>query len=140
MITLLFAVFLIAQANVAGLFPITIALNEALGAASPGESVEAIFLHPGNAQQVQIPHTAYIQTEAGKGVVYTVVSSPSPETAPYQVKAVEVVLGELHDSGIQILDGLALGDVIITKGVDLLTADELVYTTGGDGTLQRYNQ
>jgi len=123
-----------AQANAVGLFPITVALRENPGDARPGESIEASFPVSGEGLRTQIPLTAYLPTDRGRGVVY-VVEQGAEES---RVRARTVELGAPAERGVQVLSGLEPGERIVAKGVEFLTDGETVLTAG-DG-LARYNR
>lgn len=123
-----------AQANAVGLFPITIALQEHPEDARPGESIETIFLATDDSAKVQIPLTAYVPTGLGEGTVYVVVE----DSGSQRLAARTIQLGALGDHGVQVVSGLNAGDVVVTKGVELLSDGEVVLTAGTG--IDRYNR
>jgi len=123
-----------AQANAAGLFPITVALGDHPQDARPGESVEAVFLAAGGDERMRIPLTAYVPTDSGRGTVFVV----APDVERSRIKAREVGLGALGDDGVRVLTGLTPGELIVTKGVELLADGEEVLVAGSG--MDRYNR
>lgn len=123
-----------AEANAAGLFPITIATPNPNQALRPGESVEVRFIHDASAPRLLIPLAAYVPSESNAGTVF-VIDDSGDQTV---VASRRVTLGALRDDGIEIIDGLEAGTRVVLKGADLLTDGEAVQTTG-EG-LARYNQ
>ncbi len=123
-----------AEANAAGLFPVTIATPNPDNALRPGESVEARFINDDSEPRLLIPLTAFVPNGDNAGTVFTIDATG----ANTRVSARRVTLGALRDDGVEVIDGLHAGARIVVKGADLLTDGEPV-RTAGDG-LARYNQ
>ncbi|WP_375056071.1 efflux RND transporter periplasmic adaptor subunit [Zobellella sp. DQSA1] len=123
-----------AQANRAGLFPVTVNIESNGHSLRPGESVEALWGHEGQAQSLLIPLTAYVPVGDGLGQVFVV----ERRDGKARVVARNVKLGALRTHHIEVLSGLEHGELIVRKGVDLLEDGEPVQTAGVG--LARYNQ
>lgn len=123
-----------AQANTAGLFPVTLAIDEAPGWLRPGESIEAQFDRDGHPRTLVVPLTAFIPGEDRAATVYVVDTAAQQAAA----RARRVRLGELRDDGVEILDGLRPGELVVVRGVELLTDGQAIRVAGIG--LARYNR
>ena len=106
-----------ARANSAGLFPITLSLDEAeSGGLRPGQSVEVRLKASGPAGSgLVIPVSAFVQGPRGNSFAFVI--SESGDT----VEQTEIVLGAPAQNGIEVISGLEPGDTIVVRGADLLT-------------------
>ncbi|MEO0499595.1 MAG: efflux RND transporter periplasmic adaptor subunit [Pseudomonadota bacterium] len=131
-----------AAAGVGGLFEVLLAVPGArqsgLAAGSRGEIVvartggdedEAAGETGTNA--IILPLTAIAMGESGTASVFVV----DPDTA--ELAARTVVLGEAGDAGVAIKTGLDAGEIVVTKGVQLLRNGETVRATSA--TVSRFN-
>jgi len=124
------------RANAAGLFPITLALNEKPANSSAGQSIEVTFsdVSPQAEGGLIVPITAYAVDAKGQAIVFAI--DPEDSASAATVRRQEVTLGEITGDGVQITSGLSAGTVIVTKGVDLLTDGQKVVTV--DQNSQRF--
>ena len=124
-----------AEANGAGLFPVTLEIDSTEASLRPGESVEARFPgEPGNAA-LRIPLAAYVPAGDRGATVYVVDGTD----ASRHVTARAVRLGAFGDESVEIVEGLAPGDTIVVRGADLLRDGEPVRVAGPGLGLARYN-
>lgn len=123
-----------AEANGSGLFPITLAINDAPPSLRPGESVEARFVGASDETRLRIPLTAYVPTTGQHATVYVIDSVDDGE----RLAAKTVRLGALHDDGVDVVEGLLPGDSLVVRGADLLRDGERVRVAGLE--LARYNR
>lgn len=105
------------QANEAGLFPITISPDAPLVGVIAGQSIE-VSLHHDNSDIIYIPVTAYGISASGETYVFSI--------ADNQLVRKTIAIGAVTRQGVEVLSGLAIGDEIVVKGVDLLSDGEVV--------------
>jgi len=122
-----------AEANRAGMFPVTVQFNTGSGAFMPGESIEAAFTRSSDTGAVLIPATAFTTRTDGSTWVFVIDSAEGTRVVARQVE-----VSDLIDEGAVVLSGLSAGEMIVTRGVDLLEDGQAV-TLAGAGT-RRYNQ
>lgn len=115
-----------AQASTAGLFPVTLAIDGAPGWLRPGESVEARFDQDPDSRALVIPLTAFVPADDGAATVYVVDAAASHSVA----RARRVTLGALRDDGVEVLDGLRIGEPVVITGVELLNDGQAVRVAG----------
>ena len=123
-----------AQANTAGLFPVTVAIDEAPRWLRPGLSVEARFDRDADAHTLVVPLSAFIPAEGRAATVYVVDTAATQATA----RARRVELGALRDDGVEILAGLRPGELVVVRGAELLTDGQPVGVAGVG--LAKYNR
>ncbi len=124
-----------AEANGAGLFPVTLEIDSTEATLRPGESVEARFPGESGDAALRIPLAAYVPVGDRGATVYVVDGTDTS----HHVTARAVRLGALGDESVEIVEGLALGDTIVVRGADLLRDGELVRVAGPGLDLARYN-
>lgn len=107
------------RANAAGLFQVILTLNKATAEVRAGQAVEVTVNVTNSNQDVPvIPVTGFGMSAEGKAYVFVVKGS--------QVYQQFVELGVISDLGVEVLSGLTDGEVIVTKGVDLLSDQQTV--------------
>ena len=113
------------RANTAGIFPIILSIEGATENASSGQSIEVAFTQTNSKEgNWTIPLSAYTVDADGQAFAYVVDSADSSDSTP--ARQTPVRIGALSSAGAQVMEGLQLGDVIVTKGVDLLNDGQLV--------------
>lgn len=108
------------RANSAGLFPVVLTLVDAPASAKAGQTIEVAFGISEFSNNPVIPLTAYTVDADGQAYVYKIAEGED------FVRRQPIILGNLSSSGVQVLHGLSVGSMIVTKGVDLLTDGEVV--------------
>lgn len=107
------------RANAAGLFQVVLKVNGEANQARAGQSVEVALNIINRSQDVPvIPVSGYGMSPNGEAYVYLVKGN--------QVFQQKVELGAMSDLGVEVLSGLTGGEVIVTKGVDLLHNEQIV--------------
>ena len=107
------------RANAAGLFEVILKVDNKQSLARAGQSVEvSLNISNRNSDVPVIPVTGYGMNANGQPYVYVVKGN--------QVFAQTVELGSISDLGVEVISGLSGGEIIVTKGVDLLTNEETV--------------
>ncbi|MGB6229214.1 MAG: efflux RND transporter periplasmic adaptor subunit [Litorimonas sp.] len=122
------------SANAAGLYPVTLSLKDNTEGLRSGQRAELQLTRNAEGQVLRIPLTAYRPVSGNQGEVMIV----DPEGG--SLVARRVSLGDVSSQGVEVLSGLAPGDVIVAKGVSLLRVGETVRTSGIDGVTARFNQ
>ena len=113
------------RANTAGIFPIILSIEGSTDNASSGQSIEVAFIQTNSKEgNWTIPLSAYTVDPDGQAFAFVVDATSLGDPTPARRKPVRI--GELSSAGAQVIEGLQLGDVIITKGVDLLNEGQLV--------------
>jgi RND family efflux transporter MFP subunit len=115
-----------------GLYPISLSLEDASGL-RPGLRVEV----PGRGGRARgehptIPLTAYRPDTGTKALVFVV----EPETGRIVTRDVE--LGTVTDEGVEVVAGLARGELIVARGLSTLRSGETVMPLGIG--VQRFNE
>ena len=108
------------RANTAGLLPVTLALQEMPQGVSSGQSVE-VFINRNTHKNgsVTIPKTAFALAPSGQAFVFIV---KKDDTVAKQ----NITLGDISDSGVDVVKGLTSGEQVVIKGVDLLSDGQKV--------------
>jgi RND family efflux transporter MFP subunit len=115
-----------------GLYPISLALEDTSGLRSglrvevPGRGGRAQGEHP------TIPLTAYRPASGTNALVFLV----DPDTGRITTRDVE--LGTVTDEGVEVVAGLARGDLIVARGLTTLRSGETVVPLGIG--VQRFNE
>ncbi len=126
------------QANPAGLFPVTVAIDSTPDWLRPGESIEARLEERtdahGGRPTLRIPVTAFVPNADNTATVYVVDAAVQPTVA----LARRVRLGALSNDGVEVLEGLRLGEIVVVKGAALLADGQAVDPVGIG--LARYNR
>lgn len=96
-------------------YPVKVYLDNEDKLIRSGMSGHVKFLHQGaGTTRMYVPPVAVVGRSDGTRVVWVV----DPETAT--VASRQVAVGELSAHGLEILDGLASGDIVVTRGVHSL--------------------
>ena len=94
-------------------------VNGETNQARAGQSVEVALNITNRNQDVPvIPVTGYGMNPNGEAYVYIVKGN--------QVFQQKVALGAMSDLGVEVLSGLTSGEVIVTKGVELLHDEQVI--------------
>ena len=119
----------VATGNIATAFPITATLNEANDDVRQGMAAEVTmtFGNEGNRDQIFVKPKAVVEDQEGRFVYIAEASDGDLAT----VKRREVRTGSLTEEGIEILEGLQDGDMIITAGLRFLNDGLQVRLPGG---------
>jgi len=100
-------------------FPVTVTLDKQQPGLRPGLDAEVTFHFPENPSNIITIIPAFAVTEDEKGrFVYLV--KPGETSATGIIKRQTVTVGELRDTGLEITDGLAFGDKVVTAGVSVI--------------------
>ncbi len=100
-------------------FPVTVTLNKQQPGLRPGLDAEVTFHFTENPRNITtiIPAFAVTEDENGR-FVYLV--EPDNTNATGTIKRQSVTVGELRDTGLEIIDGLTIGDKVVTAGVTVI--------------------
>lgn len=119
----------VASTGFATAYPVKVRLEEAGEDVRPGMAAEVAFNFGEEAgrERLMVPSVAVGEDRAGR-FVYVV--EPSEEAGVGVVHRKPVVIGDLTDEGIEIFEGLADGDRVVTAGVSRLTDGQRVKFEG----------
>jgi len=123
-----------AQANSAGLFPVTLRLEKRQSSMRPGESVEVRWTLADGTAPVLIPLTAFQALGDDRAKAFVV----DPTTNQPKVVSRDIRLGKLRHQHAEVIAGLEPEEWVVSKGVGLLEDGETVHTVGAG--LARYNR
>ncbi len=100
-------------------FPVTVTLNNIQPGLRSGLASEVTFLFPDNTQNLAaiVPAFAVSEDEQGR-FVYLLLSGKNKAIGIIKRQTVRV--GELTDQGLEILQGLTVGDKVVTAGVTVI--------------------
>ena len=100
-------------------FPVVVAINERHPALRSGLAADVVFQFDSNSLDsgVVLPLAAVIEEPAG---TYVFVAEDATDAGEAIVRKRAVSLGELNQSGIEILDGLDPGDRVVTAGLSVI--------------------
>ena len=122
------------RVNAAGLYGVTAAVQATPVWLSPGMIVDVVVMSDAGADHWLVPHTALLSTGiAASDAVYLV------DAATDTLRLTPVKVQRLIGDGVVISDGLASGDILVTRGVDFLRDEQAVYPTGLSNGIARYN-
>ena len=118
----------VAAGGSAATFPVVVTLDESDSQLRPGMAAEVTFeFASGRASSFSIPSAAVINDEQGK---FVFIARPSDgDTATIERRPVQT--GELTANGVEILDGLADGDRVVTAGVSVIRDGQTVLLPEG---------
>ncbi len=119
------------RANSAGLFPVTVTLNQAPKNAHVGQAIEVTFSQGSDDLHLFIPVTAYTVDATGQNFVLVLGEDKTLLRKP-------VELGEFSDAAVRVLDGVEAEDQIVTHGVDLLVDGQRVEPINQQTAALRY--
>ena len=123
------------RTNAAGLFPVILEFVKKPAKVNAGQSIEVAFeKHRSDEKAFYIPVTAYAMDVDEQAYVFVIERDAAGETA--RVKRRKVNLDELSGEGARIIDGLKADEVIVTKGVELLSDGQQVIAV--DQNSQRF--
>lgn len=112
----------------AATFPVVVALDEADRAVRPGMAAEVTFeFRSAATNSMFVPAAALINDERG---TFVFVAQPAADGKATIVRK-DVQVGELTASGIEILNGLAEGDRVVTAGTSVIRASQTVLLPQG---------
>ncbi len=114
----------VASTGFATTFPVTVTLEEGADEVRPGMAAEVAFTFEtaGTVERVVVPSVAVGEDRLGR-FVFTV--EPSEESLGV-ARRVPVVVGDLTSEGLEILDGVREGDLVITAGVSRIADGQKV--------------
>ena len=124
----------IAVASTAGsaAFPVVISIIGSHPALRSGLAADVTFKFDSAASQdggVLLPVTAVINDPGG---TFVFVAEPTETDGEAYVRRRRVTLGELSESGIEIAEGLAVGDRVITAGISVIRDGQRVLIPAAD--------
>ncbi|MEM7083179.1 MAG: efflux RND transporter periplasmic adaptor subunit [Pseudomonadota bacterium] len=97
-------------------FPVVVTLDETTSAIRSGMAAEAVFrFEQAGDDTIVVPAAAVIQDERG---TFVYIAEPNGDVAT--IRRRPVVTGELVEEGIQIVEGLAIGEQVVTAGVSVI--------------------
>lgn len=110
----------VASAESSAAFPVTVGINEKHSSLRSGLAADVTFqfdLSSASAGGVIVPVSAVIRDPAGTFVYLAKADGTAGEAI---VRRSEVTLGELTQSGIEVISGLSVGDRVVTAGVSVV--------------------
>jgi RND family efflux transporter MFP subunit len=122
----------VAATGVATTFPVTVRLAEAYPEVRPGMAARVTFElgAAGGAEQIVLPPYAVGEDHHGR---FAYVVEPAAEAGLGVARRRAVTVGEITGSGLQILDGIEDGDLVVTAGISRLQDGQLVRLPGEEG-------
>ncbi len=117
----------VASVSGAATFPVVVRLVESHPSLRSGLAAEVIFQFDTLAASgsVVLPVAAVIRDPAG---TFVYVATPTEVPGQALISRKPVTLGELTSSGIEVLDGLAAGDRVVTAGLSVIRDGQRVLT------------
>lgn len=119
----------VTASRMATTFPVIVKLNEEHDGARPGMAAEVAFqfVSSGNIERYYVPPVAVGEDRIGRYVF--VVEAKPDEPGVGIVHRRSVTIGDLTSSGIEVLEGLADGDHVVTAGVSRIVDGQRVKLT-----------
>ncbi len=113
-------------------FPVVIEILGSHPSLRSGLAADVTFKFDSVASQgsgVLLPVTAVINDPNG---TFVFVAEPSEADGEAVVRRREVALGELTESGVEVLEGLAIGDRVVTAGISVIRDGQRVLVPPAD--------
>lgn len=129
-----FAAFVVKVGVVTGAsatYPVTVRLDEPVPEVRPGMAAEVSFSFTSGqgGERVLVPAAAVCEDRQGR---YVFVAEPAPGGLA-TVRRRPVRVGELRDDGLEILEGLQDGDLVIAAGMSRIAEGEIVRILEAEG-------
>lgn len=104
-----------------GTFPVKIEITSGIEMLKPGMSAKVIFVNTAKKQErtnvLFIPTTAVNKDYNGKNFVFKI---NKVENGIGILAKTEISYGEVNERGVEVINGISVGDMIVTSGIDLL--------------------
>lgn len=122
----------VASAAGSAAFPVVIQITDTHPDLRSGLAADVTFQFPlgaANGDEVVLPVTAVINSPDG---TFVFVAEPGEAPGEALVRRRPVTLGELTQSGIEVVEGLQTGDRVITAGISVIRDGQRVLIPGAD--------
>lgn len=114
----------IATSSGTATFPVVVTLSDSASVLRPGMAAEVtIEFQNGSGANYRVPSAAVINDENGS---FVFVAIPTSEKDQAVIERRSVRMGELTANGVEIVEGLANGDRIVTAGISVIRNGQVV--------------